>query len=76
MWLIFNKFFGWHYIEYRDSADSFVARVHKIPNGEWRMKAGLGAAHYNANLKMDGTFVGRSGNWIPLTWCLTDKVNE
>ena len=68
MWIFLNKFLGWQYIEYRDSATSFVARVYKTPNGEWRMKGGCDRGHYDANLKMDGTFNGRGGSWIPLTW--------
>ncbi len=68
MWIILNKLLGWHYIEYRDSATSFVAKVYKIPTGEWRMKGGWCGGHYDANLKMDGTFNGRGGSWIPLTW--------
>lgn len=71
MWMILNKFLGFQYIEYRDSACSFIARVYIIPNGELRMKGGWCRGHYDANLKKDGTFIGenmRGARWIPLTW--------
>ena len=68
MWLIFNKMFNWQYIEYRDSATSFTARIHKLPNGQIRMKGGYCRGHYDANLNDNGTFIGRGGVWIPLTF--------
>lgn len=68
MWLLCNKLFGWHYVEYRDSACTFVARVIQIPNGHLRMKCGSCRSHYNAILNKDGTFIGKTGRWIPLTW--------
>lgn len=68
MWKIFNKVFGWHYVEYRDTATVFVARVIKTPNGKLRMTCDWARNHYNAILAAEGKFEGRNGSWIPLTW--------
>lgn len=66
MRLLLNAIFGWHYIEYRDSATSFVGRVKRLPNGKLRLVTFIGV--YDANLKHDGTFEGSFGRWTPLTW--------
>ena len=74
MWRIFNKIFGWHYIEYRDKQLITVARVYKLPTGVWRMKGPsfirgeYRYSYYDINLKLDGTFAYGNGRWIPLTW--------
>ena len=36
-WRLKNKLFGWHYVEYRDTATNFVARARVEPNGKMRM---------------------------------------
>ena len=41
MWKLLNKLFGWDYIQWRNTADSGVARVYKSPSGQayyWRYK--------------------------------------
>lgn len=68
MWKLWHKIFGWQYVEYRDSATSFVARIQGMPNGRLRMICGLYSGHYNAFLKEDGTFDGASGEWRGLTF--------
>ena len=68
MWTIFNKLFGWHYVEYRDSVATFVARVYMTPSGSVRMKGGFCRGHYDANLISGGEFCGRGGRWTALTW--------
>jgi len=68
-WQIKHKLLGWHFVFYRDSATSFVARVVKLPNGEILMKGGWCRSHYDAIIKEDLTLddgIGRKV--IPLTW--------
>lgn len=67
-WMYSHKVFGWHYIEYRDSCTTFIARVKKTPMGDLRMVCGSTGSHYDSNLNKDGSFVSRSGSWTPLTW--------
>ena len=41
MWKLLNNIFGWDYIQWSNSADSGVARVHKEHGGKcwyWRYK--------------------------------------
>ena len=63
-----HKFFGCHYIMYRDSATSFVAQVKRMPNGELMMLGGFCRGHYNATLNPNETFRNRCGKWEALTW--------
>jgi len=65
MWRLFNKLFGWHYVEYKDSLTTFVARVMETPNNKLRMVTVYGI--YDCFLEKEGkTSTGRS--WEPITW--------
>lgn len=69
MWKIYNKLFGWNYINYTDSATSFVAKVYKLKNGQVRMIGGIARGHYNDNLTKNGHFLHRPySHWDALTW--------
>ena len=41
MWKLWSKLFGWDYIQWKNSADQGIARVHRDRNGNvyyWRYK--------------------------------------
>lgn len=68
MWRLFNRIFGWDYVQYTDTATTFVARVKTCPNGKQRMECDWTRNHYNDFLKEDGSFEGRNGSWKALTF--------
>lgn len=74
LWQIGHYLFGWHYIEYRDSCTSFVARIKRCPNGLYRLTTATGV--YDTFLNPDGTFMKSSGSWIPLTFKPGELQND
>ena len=68
IWKLFNKLFGCHYVQYRDTVKTVVPRVAMTPNGEWRMACGFIRGHYNDFLMPGGKFRSTSGSWLPLTF--------